>query len=202
MCHVEQRYHVITWALQCPLLTRSFRSDKKSRLKHFQTSSVIAWHVASNGAFMEERRYWIVVRWRVTSNGEFLSILSFRVPREFAPINRKLIPISTYLCRSFIEFALLLLFALHFPHPSSYYCLRVAALLLRRFFRLVYLGTCGSSSSSAEGTCQVYSSFFSDALDFPFSLFMLLACDWGLFWCLKVLVGHKMAIPRFVKDGV
>ena len=66
----------------------------------------------------------VVARQRVVLSGAFLGSMLFGFSREFAPINRKLIPRThtSHVIFSF-EFAFRLPLVLHFPYPGSESCL-------------------------------------------------------------------------------
>lgn len=107
----------------------------------------------------------VVARQCVTSSGTFIGTLSFRVPRGFTLINRKLI-LMKHISLSFI--------------PRIYFSLSICSALLTFRQRLlpsccsasslavlllVYLDVRGSSLWFTESTCQVHSFFFSSAPD-------------------------------------
>lgn len=94
----------------------------------------------------------VVARQHVALNSEFLGTLSFGVPREFASINRKLIPMrhTSLLFLHRICFSSSICFA--FPTFRQRLLPSCCNTFSSTVFRLVYLDTCGSSSSFAKST--------------------------------------------------
>ena len=126
--------------------------------------------MASGGHLKRSVVIEVVTRQRVALSGAFLGALSFGVPRESAPINRKLIPrkrISlSFLHRSCLSSSICSVFPTSRQRLLSSCCSTSSPAI----FRLAYLGTCGSSSPFDESTFQVHSPFLSDAPDFTFFL--------------------------------
>lgn len=126
-CHISNRRvlrgaevicHVATkgMSLQCPLLTRPFCSDVKGELKRFSNSfNGRTTHGVWKGYFWRDAILGVVARRRVALSGAFLVALSFGVPRDFVPINRKLFPRQ----HTSLQFAFCFPFALYLPYPGS-----------------------------------------------------------------------------------
>ena len=151
----------------------------------------------SRGAFIE-----VVARRRVASRGAFLGVLSFRVPREFAPINRKLIPRK----HTYLSFLPRIFFS-----SSICYTSHIQAAIIS--FVLQYFFSISFSIGLSRRSQFVFVICWKCLLG---TFFLLLWCPWfPIFpWlCSWFVIGNysgawefpsttKVAIPRFVENGV